>query len=193
MSVANLSSGARIDYFESGTGSPVVYVHGADGVRPEAAFMSALAERFRLLAPSRPGSGARQEAELLRTFIREVIGGPVHVIAEAEGGATGCWLAILEPELVQSLVLVAPESDVDLRARLPEITAPTLIVWGTADEVAAPEAGQLYLQRIPNSYRILVYGATHSVPTSACRQFVALTTDFIERGDRFVVAEPSTP
>jgi pimeloyl-ACP methyl ester carboxylesterase len=192
VSVANLGSGVPIEYLEMGTGTPVVYLEGA-GAPPEAALMSALALRFRVVAPSLPASGARQEAELLRRFIREVIGGPVHVIAESEAGAVGCWLAITEPELVQSLVLVAPESDADLRARLPEIAAPTLIVWGTADEVAAPESGQVYLQRIPNSYRILMYGATHSVPTSACRRFVALTTDFIERGDRFVVAEPTTP
>jgi pimeloyl-ACP methyl ester carboxylesterase len=79
--------------------------------------------------------------------------------------------------------------NVDLLERLPGISAPTLVLWGTVDEVISPEAGQVFVERIPNSYRILVYGAAHSLPVSACRQFVTLTTDFIERGDRFVVAE----
>jgi len=47
----------------------------------------------------------------------------------------------------------------------------------------------VFVQRIPDSYRILIYGAAHSLPVSACPQFVALVTDFIERGDGFVVAE----
>ena len=77
----------------------------------------------------------------------------------------------------------------DLLERLGEISAPTLVLWGTADERILPEAGQLFVQRIPRSYQILIYGAAHSLPVAACRQFVALATDFIERGERFVVAE----
>ncbi len=61
--------------------------------------------------------------------------------------------------------------------------------WGTADQVIPPESGQLYVQRIPNSYRILIDGAAHVLPISACRKFVELVTDFIEHGERFVVAE----
>jgi pimeloyl-ACP methyl ester carboxylesterase len=169
----------------------------------------------------------------------------VHLVAESAGGAAGCWLAILEPELVSSLVLVAPgafagpshapppttpeemelrlfgpqpawseppleadraarqrnasansgklrpaDGNAALLERLSEIAAPTLVLWGTADQVVPPDAGQLYVQRIPNSYRILVYGAAHSLPVAACRQFVALVTDFIERGERFVVNQP---
>ncbi len=181
-------------------------------------------------------------------FVRGVVGGPAHVIAESAGGAAGCWLAVLEPSLVQSLILVAPaafagtshappptspeamearlfgktpawteapteadraarqrnastnaarlrpaDRNAELLERLSEISVPTLVLWGTADEVIPPDSGQLYWQRIPNSYRILIYGAAHSLPVAACRQFVALTTDFIDRGDRFVVAEPGVP
>jgi pimeloyl-ACP methyl ester carboxylesterase len=87
--------------------------------------------------------------------------------------------------------LYPANGNADLLERLPEIAAPTLVVWGTADQLVPPEHGQLFVQRIPNSYRILVYGAAHSLPIAACRQFVALVTDFIERGERFVVNEGS--
>ena len=247
-----LPGGFRIDYREVGDGKPVVYLHGAGGVFRNAAFMPALGQRYRVLAPSRPGydgstgscATARDDAEVMAAFIRHVVDDPVHVIGESAGGAAACWLAVLEPELVASLILVAPaafagashaspptspeameqrlfgvqpawtepptESDraarqrnatanaaklrpadgnADLLEHLSEVTAPTLVLWGTADQVIPPDAGQVFVQRIPNSYRILVYGAAHSLPVSACRQFVALTTDFIERGDRFVVAE----
>jgi pimeloyl-ACP methyl ester carboxylesterase len=250
----DLTSGARIEYLEVGSGTPVVYFHGAGGVFRNAAFLPALGQRYRALAPSRPGydgstgicASSRDEAEVMSEFICKVVNGPVHLIAESAGGAAGCWLAILEPKLVQSLTLVAPaafagashrpppgssaemelrlfganpawsdpptdedrtarqrnastnasklrpaDGNVELSARLAEIAAPTLIVWGTADQVIPPESGQVYVRAIPNSYRILIYGGAHSLPVAACRQFVALTTDFIERGERFVVPEPA--
>src|SRR5216683_1253748 len=100
MSVVDLASGARIEYGELGAGTPVVYFHGAGGVFRNAAFIPALAQRYRVLSPSRPGydgstgvcSTARDEAEVMALFIREVVGGPAHVIAESAGGAAGCWL-----------------------------------------------------------------------------------------------------
>ena len=247
-----LPGGVRIEYLESGAGKPLVYFHGAGGVFRNAAFMPALAQQYRVLAPSRPGydgstgacQSAREEAEVMASFIRQVVGGAVHLVAESAGGAAGCWLAILEPELVTSLVLIAPgafagashapppttpdemelrlfgprpawtepPTDTDRAARqrnasanagklrpadghaalldrLSEIVAPTLVLWGTADQVVPPEAGHVYVQRIQTSYRILVYGAAHSLPVSACRQFVALVTDFVERGERFVVRQ----
>jgi pimeloyl-ACP methyl ester carboxylesterase len=250
----DLPGGFRIEYREFGEGKPVVYFHGAGGVFRNAAFMPALGLRYRVLAPSRPGydgstgscATAREDAEVMAAFIRRLVDTPVHLIGESAGGAAACWLSLLEPDLVASLILVAPgafagashappaptpeameqrlfgtqpawtepptEADraarqrnatanaaklrpahgnADLLDRLGEIIAPTLVLWGTGDEVISPEAGQLFAQRIPNSYRILVYGAAHSLPVSACRQFVALTTDFIERGERFVVAEPA--
>jgi len=250
----DLPSGAHIEYLEVGSGTPVVYLHGAGGVFRNAAFLPALGQRFRVLAPSRPGydgstgtcAVSREEADVMAEFCRARVDGPVHVIAESAGGGAGCWVAILEPALVQSLTLVAPaafagashrrpppspeamelrlfgakpawsdpptdadraarqrnasanasklrvaDGNADLLTRLGEIRAPTLILWGTADELLPPETGHLYLRSIPNSYRMLIYGGAHSLPVAACRQFVALTSDFIERGDRFVVAEPS--
>jgi pimeloyl-ACP methyl ester carboxylesterase len=248
-----LPSGARIEYLETGTGEPAVYFHGAGGVFRNAAFLDALGERYRVLAPSRPGydgstgtcESSRDEAAVMAEFIRTVATGPAHVIAESAGGASGCWLAILEPSLVESLTLVAPAAfadathapppaspaamelrlfgpnpawsdspteqdraarqrnaaanaaklrpahrNADLQARLAEIAARTLILWGTADEVIPQESGRLYVQAIPNSYRVLIYGGAHSLPVAACQKFVALTSDFIERGDKFVVAQP---
>ncbi len=250
----DLAGGARIEYLEVGQGAPVVYLHGAGGVFRNAAFMPALGARYRVLAPSRPGydgstgacETARDEADVMADFMRTMVGGGAHVIAESAGGAAGCWLAILYPDVVSSLTLVAPTAfagathapppasaeamevrlfgatpawsepptdadraarqrnaqanatrlrspngNADLLQRLGEITAPTLVLWGTADEVVPPEIGQTYVQSIPNSYRILIYAAAHSLPVSACEKFVALVTDFIERGERFVVAEPA--
>ena len=203
---ADLPGGARIEYIEIGSGTPVVYFHSPGAARRDTDFIPALAQQYRVLSLSRPDysgssavcASAREDAQVMAKFIRTVVDGAVHLIAESDGGAVGCWLAILEPALVQSLILVAPTvfasaspEATELLERLGEITAPTLVLWGTADEVIPPESGQIYLRRIPNSYRMLVYGAAHALPVSACHQFVELAADFIQRGDGFVVAEPT--
>jgi hypothetical protein len=62
-----------------------------------------------------------------------------------------------------------------------EIAAPTSILSRTDK----PEDGQMYKRRIPNSYRMYVYGAA-----AACDALANLITEFIQRGDAFVVATP---
>ena len=245
--------GAHIEYLEAGDGKSVVFFHGGGGVEHKAAFIPALAERFRVLAPSRPnydGSTApaettRDVAEVMAGFIQHTVGGPVHLTAESAGGAPACWLAILHPDLVESLTLAAPaaflqrsaqghdspppsqqemderlfgknpgwsspptaddsekrrknamanmgrimspDGNKDLRDRLGEIKAPTLVLWGTEDKVISPEQGAIYQKEIPHAYLMYVYGAAHALPVSATKQFVELTTDFIERGEAFLV------
>jgi pimeloyl-ACP methyl ester carboxylesterase len=245
-----LEDGARIEYLEAGQGAPLVYFHGGGGVFAKARFFGDLARTFRVCMPSRPGydgstgtcETARDEAEAMVAFIRQVCDGPVHVVAESAGGASACWVSVLYPDLVKTLVLVAPTAFVshhgppppqedmervlfgdhpawtsalteddyalrrrnamgnaqrtrpadgnqDLLERLGEIAAPTLILWGTADRLVPPESGQVYKQRIPESYRMYIYGAAHALPVAACAAFVRLTTDFIARGEGFVVNE----
>jgi pimeloyl-ACP methyl ester carboxylesterase len=243
-----LEDGTRIEYLEVGEGEALVYFHGAGGVFPKARFAAELGTTFRVLSPSRPGydgssgvcDSAREEAEVMGAFMRQVCGGPAHVVAESAGGAAGCWLAVLYPDLVKTLILVAPTAfitrhepppapaqmetvlfgsqpawtepltaeDVTRRqrnaqanagrarsadgnrallARLPEIQTPTLILWGSADQLAPPDAGQIYKQHIANSHRLYVYDAAHSLPVAACASFVRLTREFIDRGEAFIV------
>jgi pimeloyl-ACP methyl ester carboxylesterase len=246
-----LEGGTRIEYLEAGRGEPLVYFHGGGGVFGSGRFFVELAETYRVLMPSRPGydgssgpcESARDEAAAMAAFVRQVCGEPVNLIAESAGGASGCWLTILFPELVKSLVLVAPaafashagprprpeemdrvlfgdhpawtrpvdaqdlaqrqrnaavaaarvraaDANQPLLERLGEIRVPTLILWGTADRQLPPDNSLVYKQRIPDSYRVFIYGAAHVLPIAACEQFVRITRDFLSRGDAFVVNVP---
>jgi pimeloyl-ACP methyl ester carboxylesterase len=243
-----LEGGTSIEYLEAGQGEPLVYFHGGGGVFGNGRFFVELAETYRVLMPSRPGydgsngicESARDEAEAMAAFLRQVCSEPVNLIAESAGGASGCWLSILYPQLVKSLVLVAPaafasharprpqpeemerilfgdhpawtaplgpeemaqrqrnaavsaarvrpaDGNQALLERLGEIRLPTLILWGTADRQLPPDNGLIYKQRIPDSYRVYIYGAAHVLPIAACAQFVRITRDFLTRGDAFVV------
>lgn len=71
--------------------------------------------------------------------------------------------------------------------RLGEIQAETLILFGTADQIIPPEQGLLYQERIPRAYRFYLFGAAHSLSVAAARPFVDLVTDFLKRGEAFIV------
>jgi pimeloyl-ACP methyl ester carboxylesterase len=82
---------------------------------------------------------------------------------------------------------MGPPRDEALYERLPEIQAPTLVLWGTADQMIPQESSRIYLERIPVAYRMFLYGAAHSLPVAARARFVALTADFLTRGEAFIV------
>jgi pimeloyl-ACP methyl ester carboxylesterase len=255
MSAEVLECVAQVDdvelhYLAAGEGDQtVVFLHGAGGVLRSAAFIPMLAERFRLLVPSRPGFDRStlghcqthaEVTDVLAEWLAKVADGPVNVVAESTGSVSGCWLAVRYPNLVQRLVLVAPAAfhvasgppppteDRDrllfgehpdwaspptdeemlqrqrnsalngqkwrspdgnraLLERLGDIRAETLVLFGTNDQLIPPEQGLLYQERIPRTYRFYLYGAAHSLSVAAARPFVDLVTDFLKRGDAFIV------
>ncbi|HKT20837.1 MAG TPA: alpha/beta hydrolase [Stellaceae bacterium] len=110
--------GGPLYYREAGQGKTIVFLHGAGGAPPRgASFVAMLAERHRLIIPSRPGFdetpvGACKTlldvVDRMAEFIQCVAPAKVHLVAQSAGGAIGCWLAIRHPALVESLVLSAP-------------------------------------------------------------------------------------
>jgi pimeloyl-ACP methyl ester carboxylesterase len=183
--------GATLRYREAGAGETIVLLHGADG--PAA---SLLAARHRLLVPVPPGGardGVRGEAARIAALVRAAASGPVHLVAQSEGAAAACWLAIECPELVKSLVLsapssfAAPDANRDLLERLGEIKAPTLLLVGTKDEIVPEAAMRPYQKAIADCHRMFLYGAAHDLAASAGPRWAALVADFIDRGEAFAV------
>jgi pimeloyl-ACP methyl ester carboxylesterase len=75
----------------------------------------------------------------------------------------------------------------DLLGRLGDIEAPVLVLWGTEDRLVPSENSSFYQKHIPHAHRVLIFGAAHELPISATERWVALVTDFIRRGEFFVV------
>ena len=75
----------------------------------------------------------------------------------------------------------------ELLARLKDIKAPTLVVVAGADQIVPPEAMAPYQKNIHVCYRMFVYGAAHELPISAAPRWVNLVTDFVDRGEAFIV------
>ncbi len=112
-------------------GTPLVFVHGIGA--GASSFMwrrnfDALARDFRVYALDLLGFGFSDKpagvpysadlyVELIADFIREIAGSPAHLVASSLGAAYSVRVADEQPELVDSLVLIAPTGAGNLRAR----------------------------------------------------------------------------
>lgn len=71
--------------------------------------------------------------------------------------------------------------DVDLRARLPSITVPTLLIHGSKDPLMPLEAAQWLADRLPNADLEIFSGAAHAPFLADPERFAALVGDFCDR------------
>lgn len=124
----------RIFYKEAGahnSGTPIVFIHGIGA--GSSSFMwrknfDALSENFHVYALDLLGFGQSEKpatapysadlyTELIADFIREVTKAPADIVANSLAGAFSIRVADERPELVRSLILIAPTGADTLRAR----------------------------------------------------------------------------
>lgn len=99
----------------AGSGAPLLYLHGAGGLRGWDVFLAALATRFTVYAPSHPGFETSTGIEHIDDIIDLVVYyndfldalglDAVHVVGHSMGGMLGAELAALSPHRVHKLVL----------------------------------------------------------------------------------------
>jgi pimeloyl-ACP methyl ester carboxylesterase len=113
--------GAELSCEVTGTGAPLLLLHGLGGTRHDWRLQVAeLAQRYRVVACDLPGHGASdpprhysmaQLAEAVARRMRALELGPMHVVGLSLGGMVAFQLALDHPQLVRSLTVVnsAPE------------------------------------------------------------------------------------
>ena len=105
-------------YEQRGEGDPLVLLH--PGMADARAFdpnIDALAARFHVYTPERRGHGRTPDGEGPITyegmardtidFLENVVGGPAHLLGCSDGAIVALFTALLRPDLVLRLVLVA--------------------------------------------------------------------------------------
>ena len=88
--------------------------------------------------------------------------------------------------------LRGPSRDRDLETQLPQLKAPTLVVFGTRDRMIPPEMGHFYRELIPNCHLVFVYDAGHALDAERPEAFVEVVADFLERHEAFVISRTET-
>ena len=189
--------GVRVRYVEAGQGAPLVHLPGADGPSPSQAH-DLLARQFRVIVLEIPGFGPSPEATSVIGRAIESLGlADFNLMATAGASAAAISLALAEPERVRALVLESPaaigsEPPGDLERRLPDVSTPTLVVFGTADRAAAQDSGRVYTGLIPNSHLVFVYDAAAAIGRDRPEAFAEVVADFLERHEAFIISRTPT-
>ena len=111
-------AGIEIELFECGNGTPLLFLHGAQGFMPEQPYVGLLAQHRRLLAPSHPGFGASglplwldsidDIAHLYLELMDSRSLARVDVVGCSLGGWIAAEIATKTPERIGRLALVGP-------------------------------------------------------------------------------------
>ena len=88
--------------------------------------------------------------------------------------------------------LIGPDRDPDLDARMRRIATPTLVLFGTLDQVIPPEMGRVYKELMPGSHLVLVDDAGHLIAAERPAAFTEVVVDFLERHEAFVISRAET-
>jgi pimeloyl-ACP methyl ester carboxylesterase len=88
--------------------------------------------------------------------------------------------------------LMHPLRDPDLEARMRDIGVPTLVLFGTLDRSITPDHGRLYKELLPNCHLVFVYDAGHLASVERPEAVAAVTEDFLQRHEAFVISRTET-
>ncbi|HSD11133.1 MAG TPA: alpha/beta hydrolase [Candidatus Binatia bacterium] len=128
--------GCRVRVLEAGSGTPVVFLHGAGGLFAENPFLEALAKKYHVFAPELPGYGESTGEDLIEDMldftlhasdvIAELGIDKPHLIGHSMGGMIAAEMAATCPNDLRKLVLagaaglwIAEQPIPDLYAMLP--------------------------------------------------------------------------
>ncbi len=87
--------------------------------------------------------------------------------------------------------LIGPPRDAALEEKLPGLSVPTLVVFGTEDRLTPPDMARFYRQHYGNAHLMLVYDAAHQVDQDRPEAVAEVVGDFLARKERFLVSEKS--
>ena len=88
--------------------------------------------------------------------------------------------------------LRGPDRDAVLEARMHDLAAPTLVLFGTLDRLMPPEMGRHYKTILPNCHLVFFYDAGHEISTDRPEAFADVTDDFLQRHEAFVISRADT-
>jgi len=147
----------RVRVLIGGRGEPLLVLHGAGGNRGWRRWMTAVAERHTVYAPTHPGFGRSDAADWMESiddlarfylWFLDVMGLPkAHLLGHSIGGWTAAEMATMRPEALDRLVLVAPTGLKPERGEILDIFyhSPAELLQQTVhDPASVPEWAELF-------------------------------------------------
>jgi pimeloyl-ACP methyl ester carboxylesterase len=110
-------NGCKLSFARAGTGLPLLYLHGTDGLAEWPAILDALVERFDVIVPDHPGFGASEGpawidevSDVAYCYLDaiEALGlAGVHVVGQSLGGWIALEMAVRSTHRLRSLTLIS--------------------------------------------------------------------------------------
>jgi pimeloyl-ACP methyl ester carboxylesterase len=151
-------NGCQLAIRRGGSGEPLLYLHGTDGLAEWPAILDRLAGRYEVIAPDHPGYGATalppfvDDVADLAYFYLDAIAAlgltGIHVVGQSLGGWIGLEMAVRSTQRLRTLTLIsaagihvkgAPKADIFIID--PEEQAHLAYADPKLGEVAAERAG----------------------------------------------------
>ena len=121
---------------------------------------------FQAIAPDMPGFGQSpscsvEQDHVLEDFLLKLDLKKVILVGPSMGGRISLEFTINHPELIRALVLVGAVGVEENRGRLSSINVPTLVIWGSDDQISPLSNCDILLSSIPEAQKIIIEGAPH--------------------------------
>ena len=139
---------------------------------------------MRALALDMPGFGgspaceAEQDEVLVQFVDRATSGRPV-LLGPSMGGRIALEFAINHPEKVSALILVGAVGIEENRERLADIKVPTLLIWGSEDQISPVANSEILLGAVAGAGRVIIEGAPHPCYLDQPETFHGAVRNFI--------------
>jgi pimeloyl-ACP methyl ester carboxylesterase len=127
--------GIEVRMLRGGSGPPLLFLHGANGLTPWLPFFENLSKKFEVLVPEHPGFGSSDNPPWIRNvgdlamyyldFIDGLGAGKVHLVGQSLGGWTAAEVAVRNDTKLASLSLFAPAG-----IRVKGVPTADNFIWG---------------------------------------------------------------
>jgi len=184
--------GDELRYTDAGSGNVVLFL------RPmlNNPLADELAVNFRVIGVEVGDGKAPKVSKGLGSLLTHLGVSRYSLIAESELASAALAHAIESGDSVEALVLIAPMSGVSNGASadlaLEDVNAPTLVLFGTRDQMVAPESGRIFARRISKCFYTLVYDSGHDIATDRPQALCAVVGAFLKHREKFVVQHESS-
>lgn len=151
--------GIKVQTYIGGQGDPLVVLHGAGGNPGWRRWLDAVADYFTVYAPTHPGFGTSDSADWMESvrdlaryylWFLDVMGlAQVHLMGMSMGGWTAAELAVMNPSVIDHLILVDPAGLKPEEGEILDIffhSPDELLKFQFYDPAQVPEYQELYGQ-----------------------------------------------
>ena len=115
---------------------------------------------------------------MLRDYMHAVGINHANVLGASMGGGMVLKAAFSFPDMIDSVVAVAPAWLEPEKENLVNIKAPVLLIWGENDIVVPPSLGKEYSHLIKNCKLVIVPDSKHPVYIDKTDEFFRIVNDF---------------